>query len=93
MCKTCDFIGETYRYIEDTQAIRDAAYLRSVNAFWCPLCQAGFQRVIIATMTMPYQDWQYQCDNPECEMIGTRTEIETMAAPIEFMFGELCFAE
>lgn len=65
-----------------TQEQKDAQYLRSVHAFWCPICLGGFQRPAVITMTRDHDAWEYECDH--CGMTGTRKEIKHAAPePVE----------
>ena len=66
----------------NTQAELDAQYTRSINAFQCPVCKRGRQRVIVASQDKVYSAWEYTCDNEMCFARGTRSWIETTAAVI-----------
>lgn len=61
-----------------TQERIDSNYLRSVNSFWCPVCQGGFQRPDLdANEGKTYSDWLYHCDH--CQACGTKNQIKNSA--------------
>lgn len=88
----CDstMMHENYRPDAEFDA---EVYARSVNRFWCPVCNKGWQRPNV-TAGLPHSEWVYECER--CLATGTRKQLENSGfyqARIEPRTCDICGGE